>query len=149
MTNNKQSTGPIDLIPGANCLEYAFVGSRVTCEPPVLDTDCDIIVLFERYPGLAAMQSAIYQAGGEQCGEDYGGEAELIPMRLGDHNYLLTLSPTYYRTFLHVTAVAKHLNLLDKADRKAVFACLMDGDTSYMTEGSRIKSHAQPLEDFL
>lgn len=148
MTDN-QSTGPIALTPGANCLEYAFVGSRVTCEPPVLDTDCDVIILFASYPELTTLQQVIYLSGGEQCGEGYSGEADLIPMRLGDHNYLLTLNPAYYRTFLHVTAVAKHLNLLDKADRKAMFACLMDGDTSYLAEGSRIRSHAEPLENFL
>lgn len=144
---DKQSTGPIDLTPGVNCLEYAFVGSRVTCEPPVLDTDCDVIILCESDNQFTVLRNAIYQAGGDACGRDYGDE--LLPMRLGDHNYLLTDSPAYYRTFLHVTAVAKHLNLLDKAERKALFACLMDGDTSQLKEGSRIRSHAEPLENFL
>jgi hypothetical protein len=145
----KQSTGPIELVPGENCLEYAFVGSRVTCEPPVLDTDCDIIILFANYNELNALQLAIYEAGGETCGRDYGadGDDDLLPMRLGEFNYLLTMSVGYYRRFLDATGIAKHLNILCKDDRKALFACMMDGDNTYLS--ARIKSHSAPIGTFI
>lgn len=129
------------LEPGVNCLEYTHVGSRVTCNPPVLDTDNDVLVLCVG----EELRDLIFEAGGELCGRDYGGDAELVPMRLGEMNYLLVEDDDYYEKFLTVTAVAKHLNLLAKDDRKALFAAMMDDDTSYLSSG--IKRHRAPGEN--
>lgn len=143
---DKKSTGLIELAPGENCTEYAFVGSRVTCEPPVMDTDCDIIVLCDQPGQLPALRDAVYLYGGEQCGRDYDDECPLLPMRLDEYNYLLTDSEQYYREFLRATAIAKHLNIQCKDDRKALFACMLDGDASYLS--ARITSHSAPGDLF-
>lgn len=124
----------IKLEPGDNCLMYAHVGSRVTCNPPVLDTDNDVLILVAP-DQFQALESAIYKAGGDRCGECYGDDAPLLPMRLGEMNYLLTDDRDYFDEFLRVTAVVKHLNVLCKGDRKAVFKAILDGDPTYLANG--------------
>lgn len=124
----------IELKPGINCIEYAHVGSRVTCNPPVLDTDDDVIVLVSPEQ-FQALETEIYEAHGDRCGESYGDDSALLPMRLGEMNYLLTEDVDYYHDFLSLSAVVKDLNILDKETRKAIFKAVMDGDTSYLPNG--------------
>lgn len=131
------------LEPGVNCLEYAHVGSRVTCDPPVMDTDNDVLVLLTP-DQFQEMMGAIYEADGDRCGDDYGDDHELMPMRLGEMNYLMTVERDYYSEFLRVTAVVKHLNLLCKDDRKAVFKAILDHDLSYLS--SDIERARPPFE---
>ena len=50
------------LEPGKNCTEYAYVGSRVTCNPAPTDTDRDILVLCVEGEMREVMQQ-IYDAG--------------------------------------------------------------------------------------
>lgn len=115
------------LEPGKNCEAWAFVGSRVTCNPAPTDTDRDILVLCVEGE-MCEIAEKIQVAGGELCGEDYGeGENLMYPFRLGEDNYLLTEDRDYFYRFLAVTRFAQRMNLMDKADRKALFAAAMDG----------------------
>jgi hypothetical protein len=115
------------LEPGKNCTAWAFVGSRVTCDPAPTDTDRDVLVLcIEGEAGDLA--NMICNAGGMLCGEDYSEDNQLmIPYRLGDDNYLLTENSEYFYRFMAVTEFAKYMNFMDKPARKALFQAAMDG----------------------
>lgn len=131
------------LEPGKNCTEYAYVGSRVTCNPAPTDTDRDILVLCVEGELREVMQQ-IYDAGGDACGDkDYGDD--MVAMRLGaEDNYLLTENEDYYEKFIAVTAVARGLNIMDKSSRHAMFKCLLDDD--YSLVGGRIERVRRRLE---
>lgn len=121
---------PLKLRPGRNCLEYAYVGSRVTCDPAPTDTDRDILVLIHKEHG-GHLFDQILCKGGEWCTMiDYGDSMDA--MRLGDDNFIITDCPVYFQNFLRLTAVVKHLNIMDKETRHAVFKAMIDGDQSLL-----------------
>lgn len=115
-------------VAGDNCVMWADVGSRVTCDPAPTDTDRDVLVLCK--PGeVRGISDLIYLAGGELCGQGYGEFEDgygILPVRLGDDNYLLTESAEYFWRFVAVTTFAKKMNFLDKAVRKELFAAALD-----------------------
>lgn len=117
-----------DFVPGKNCTAWAFVGSRVTCNPAPTDTDRDVLVLLVEGE-LGDVSGHLCNAGAELCGEDYGDEPSLYPYRLGDDNYLLTEDREYFYRFLAVTGFAKEQNFMDKQARKDLFAAAMDSGT--------------------
>lgn len=131
-----------NLEPGKNCEEFAYVGSRVTCNPAPTDTDRDILVLcVEGEKG--ELCDMIARAGGEVCGNvDYGDD--MIPMRLGEDNFLVTEDEDYYEKFLAVTAVARGLNIMDKNSRHAMFKALLDDD--FKLVGGRVDRVLRKLE---
>lgn len=113
---------------GVNCVMWADVGSRVTCDPAPTDTDRDVIVLCKSGE-LGDVASSVCRVGGELCGEEYGEFEDaygILPIRLGDDNYLLTESTEYFWRFIAVTTFAKKMNFLDKAVRKELFAAALD-----------------------
>jgi hypothetical protein len=118
------------LEPGKNCTAWAFVGSRVTCDPAPTDTDRDVLVLcIEGEAGDLA--NMICAAGGNLCGEDYDEDNQLmIPYRMGDDNYLLTEDEEYFFRFMAVTQFAKEMNFMDKKVRKSLFHAALDGHDS-------------------
>lgn len=114
------------LEPGKNCSKWAFVGSRVTCDPAPTDTDRDVLVLCVEGE-VGDLANKMYEAGGELCGESYSKDDDtIVPIRLGVDNYLLTGDREYFYRFLAVTAFAKDMNFMDKAVRKQLFAAAMD-----------------------
>lgn len=135
------------LIAGINCSAWADVGSRATCDPAPTDTDRDVIVLC--VSGEAHdLADKIYRQGGELCGAEYGefeDDYGILPVRLGDDNYLITESAEYFYRFVAVTEFAKRVNLMDKADRKALFAAAMDSERASPGEG-RITVNVAPVE---
>lgn len=110
------------------------VGSRITCDPAPTNTDEDYIVLLN-----AATFSDVQQALRDDCWQ-YGGsiiddEVNTVPredrfasFRLDDVNLVTTWSGPFYDRFLAATSVAKRLNLLDKADRIALFQAVLYGN---------------------
>lgn len=115
----------IELTPGQNCIAWAFVGSRVTVNPPPTNTDRDVLVLVHDGGGVAYIAGLVIEAGGEMCGKhDYGDY--MIPLRVGDDNYLVTENEDYYNTFLRATSLAKHWNIPDKDRRHELFMCIVD-----------------------
>lgn len=96
-----------------------LVGSSYAVTPPVLDTDCDILVLV---PDLSAAELALLADGWEvhtsadgeyQCGD----EAPFITGRKGITNYIIYADPFAYGLFLGAMRVCKLHNWKDKSDR--------------------------------
>ena len=104
------------------------VGSRVTCNPPPMDTDEDYLLLVKdkeaAVKGLLSIgfehstdpkKVAEYEALNE------ASQWSFTSLYLGDVNYIVTESEFFFERFLTATHVCKTLNLLRKEDRVMVF----------------------------
>lgn len=107
-------------------LAAAPVGSRVTCDPAPLDTDEDWLVQVIGNPEQAMLAAGFTQDGSPQfyTGNDAGG---FRSWRFGDLNVITTEDRCFYELFLTATALAKRFNLLQKADRIALFQAVLYG----------------------
>jgi len=97
-----------------------MVGSRVTCNPPPMDTDEDHLVLVD--DALKAVDT-LKDFGFEFDSKKYSGMGPLgfVSLRFGELNYIVTEDKDFFTTFLSATALAKRFNLLKKEDRIALF----------------------------
>jgi hypothetical protein len=121
---------------GVKC--YAFVGSRVTCNPPVLNTDVDVLCLF----GEGGITKNVIEI--EKLGFKYDGDTEYESYCGGfgfasysNHplNLICTEDEDFYRRFIAASSIAKRLNLLIKEDRIALFqACVYGNEDSFLID---------------
>jgi len=111
-------------------IKCASVGSRVTCNPPPTDTDQDILVLVDELQPFALKACA--------AGFDLAGSAPVehwltTPTTLfasltrGELNLICTETADFYNRFMAASSVAKRLNLMQKADRIALFQAVLYG----------------------
>lgn len=110
------------------------VGSRVTCDPAPTNTDADFLCLVTP-AALPRAMTDLMEAGFEPSGSVILDDINYLPpedrfasWKRGEVNVILTASPVFFRRFLSATAVAKRLNLLDKADRVALFQAVLYGN---------------------
>lgn len=103
--------------PTIEVLECEAVGSRVTCNPPVLNTDRDVLVLVR---DCVAAGEACERLGFKTSGSHIGHEAH-------EMNLILTDCPKFYDLFLAASSVAKRLNVREKQDRIALFQAVLYG----------------------
>lgn len=101
-------------------------GSKFTCDPPVLTTDEDYVVLttdMEKF-----LQEA-HNTGWESSeSEEYDfADTDFISFRQGEVNLIVTTSPSYYSKWVVATHLAKRFNLLNKLDRKDLFSAILEG----------------------
>ncbi len=112
------------------CKSITPVGSSVTCDPPVLDTDRDFLVL-ARDNSLELLYAALKQSGWETTSlDEYAsvtGEKPFRSYRKGKANYIVTDCKEYHKKFMYATYLAKRFNLLHKADRVDLFNCILYG----------------------
>lgn len=111
------------------------VGSRVTCSPPVLNTDEDFLILAKRQYS----KSDVFDLLNLDEGWDFGGSIirgfdprahidETFHSYTRDNvNLIITWSDAFFRRFMAATSVATRLNLLDKRDRIALFQAVLYG----------------------
>lgn len=120
-------------------LMAARVGSRVTCVPAPTDTDEDWLILCaeERW---RLLEDQLISDGWALDGSDISDDANEIAkderfvsfsntvdaVRV---NFIITRSPEFYRRFIAGTDFAKRLNLLQKADRVALFQAVLYGNS--------------------
>lgn len=112
-------------------LEFALVGSRVTCDPPPVGTDQDVLILIK--PGqLAQTWDALRGPGWSRGGSDVSfppergaDDSPFASFKLGDWNLICTDDEVFYARFFAATSVAKRLNLLRKPDRIALFQAVL------------------------
>lgn len=115
--------------------KFEPVGSRVTCNPPPTDTDEDFLVFAPFYGRFIAtvMNTYGFEMGGSEIvdhdliepsqNSDFG----FCSLKLGDMNLIVTSNPKFYDRFLAASSVAKRLNVLNKADRIALFDAVIHG----------------------
>lgn len=119
-------------IKGFPVIKACFpTGSRYICDPPVMDTDNDVIILVDDYPDEQSMNDL----GWKMCrgeGEELDYPAgDFHAYRHGDLNYILTNSKDHYIRMCAATTLAKQMNLLDKKDRVHLFRFLQGKEYTY------------------
>ena len=105
------------------------VGSRVTCDPPPVDTDEDWLVLLKHHKfldGLQFLESEGFKL--DNPNEHYRPEeGRFNSWRKGDTNLIVTRDWEFHRRFLAATHVAKTLNVMKKQDRVTLFQAVLYG----------------------
>ena len=108
------------------------VGSRVTCNPPVLDSDSDWLVLVTDWQACVdAAVSEGFEVSGSVSADQMTKPNEVQKfwsLRRGILNLIVTDCPEFAKKFLAATSVAKRLNLKNKADRIALFQAVLYGN---------------------
>lgn len=122
-----------DLLKAA--IKWQPVGSRVTCNPAPTDTDQDILVLVSEDRAMFFIDEMNAAGFDVELGEGYAEDAlnagednRFQSYRLQDTNLVVTIDPYFYDRFVAATSVAKRLNLLEKADRIALFQAVLYGN---------------------
>ncbi len=111
--------------------QWAYVGSRVTCNPAPTDTDQDILVLVE---DIAEWRERMIEGGFEVAGSIPAAEKNVLgadqfeSYTKDDINLIVTSDAMFFSKFMAATHVAKRLNLLNKNDRKALFQAVLYGN---------------------
>ena len=115
------------------CLKFEPVGSRVTCNPPPLDTDIDYLLLVEPEK-FNDFEMVLFDSGYEMGGSRIhaggcllGDENSFQSYTKGEVNLIVTASEEFFIKFMAATAKAKELNLLHKEDRIALFQEILYG----------------------
>jgi len=114
-------------------LTYTFVGSRVTCNPPPLDTDQDVLVLIHEC-NRGVMERKMREDGYVREGSNpaelvnnVDKESVFFSYRKGDMNYIVTSSATFYERFVTATRLAAKYNLMKKSERIQLFQAVLYG----------------------
>ena len=122
-----------DLLRYAN--RHELVGSRITCNPPPVDTDQDVLVFVTEENAdyfVSKMKGAGFDV---ELGEGYAedalnsGEEDCFQSyRPGDVNLIVTVDERFYTRFSAATAMAKRANLMLKEERIALFQAVLYGN---------------------
>lgn len=106
------------------------VGSRVTCNPPVMHTDSDWLVFtldWQRFIDAATAEG--FEVAGSVPGDALEQrDSQFTSLRRGDVNLVVTTDTEFLRKFIAATEVCKRLNLLRKPDRIALFQAVLYGN---------------------
>lgn len=109
-------------------------GSRFICDPPVLDSDDDWVILVEdlEYAKYKAARLDWYSEDGGYYRVDSGSEepGPFISLRHseGNSNYIFTDDAEFYDRYVAATLLAKKHNLLNKVDRIQLFHTVLYGE---------------------
>ena len=109
-------------------------GSRFTCDPPVMDTDDDWIILVEdlEYAKYKAARLDWICSGTDYYreGSDHEELGPFVSMRHseGNSNYVFTDDAEFYDRYVAATLLAKKYNLLNKPDRIQLFHAVLYGE---------------------
>jgi len=107
------------------------VGSRVTCDPPPTNTDEDYLILVAANRFAALEVEVVGQGfalGGSRVGDEFRS------YKLEAVNLIVTTKAEFFDRFMAATSVAQRFNLLDKADRIALFQAVLYGARAAMRE---------------
>ena len=108
--------------------------SRFICDPPVMDTDDDWIILVEdleyaKYKA-ARLDWICSGTGYYREGSDHEELGPFVSMRHseGNSNYIFTDDAEFYDRYVAATLLAKKYNLLNKPDRIQLFHAVLYGE---------------------
>ena len=134
------------------CLEYMYTGSSIICNPPVLDTDVDVVLLMTEEKYLVAI--TLFEGMGftlpehsddKDKDEQYQAEIaeirkhatagkplylQFFTMRRGNINIIVTCCHTLFKRWWNATVWATTLNLQSKKDRRDFFMLVKYGPES-------------------
>jgi hypothetical protein len=108
------------------------VGSRVTCDPPVVDTDSDwLVVVTDWQAFIDTATTEGFELSGSVPADELkrpDGTQKFWSLRRGILNLIVTDCPVFANNFIAATSVAKRLNLINKDDRIALFQAVLYGN---------------------
>lgn len=111
-------------------LSITPVGSRVTCNPAPMNTDIDWLVQTDPHQEPTLFQWL--SDNGWECGGSLPDDMNETPasdrfasFTKGQDNVIVSNHAGFCRRFLAATSIAKRLNLMDKADRIALFQAVL------------------------
>lgn len=115
-------------------VQYRLVGSRVTCNPPPLDTDQDVLCMVHQDNRQVIARAMV--AEGFVAEGSWPSDIEAVPsnnsvfesMRKGSMNYIITSDDDFYKRFNAATELAKKLNIMTKAGRIELFQAVLYGN---------------------
>jgi hypothetical protein len=108
-------------------------GSRVICNPPVLDTDEDHVILvrdLHYFTEVATLEG--WEA--SQDDEYDIDDEDFISFRQGNVNLIVVSSSVLFQQWKLATAMATKFNLLDKQDRRDLFSVVFTGGLDERSE---------------
>ena len=120
----------IKKLRAAGCV-VKMCGSKVTCDPPPFGTDTDYRVSVPR--GETFVRDVVSILGDEgfqwEGSEHYQDAAAsgFMSWRKGDVNFIVSSNREWLAKHVVATAPSKRLNLLEKADRIALFPAVLYG----------------------
>ena len=122
-------------------------GSSYICNPPVTNTDVDEMFLVD---DLQEVNFQLTGLGWKKCGldddEKYSDKpSHWAAYRKENMNALLTTNLKYFMDFFKATEEAKHLNLLNKEDRVALFQKILGEEP----KKKKIKLDLDYLQEFI
>lgn len=111
-------------------------GSRVTCSPPPRDTDADYLVFVaslkeddvSRVVNLLSSNGYVWE--GNSLHYQTVAGSTFMSWRKDDINFIVSASYNFVKRHRAATAVCKRLNLLEKADRIALFKAVLYGEVA-------------------
>jgi len=101
-----------------NGLQHFMTGSREICNPPVMDTDVDFVILNLGSPTLIEDDGWVETTGSD---ESYDHQLNFRTFRSGEVNLIVVDNYVDFTKWRVATAAAKALNLRDKQARIALF----------------------------
>lgn len=104
-------------------INWFRTGSSVICDPPVLNTDIDFMILTYDKRNLTHLLKI---SGFFQDGRGVYDQGLFYSYRKGNINLIITTDKSHFFRFLGATLVSKTLNLRDKDKRIDMFNCLTD-----------------------
>jgi hypothetical protein len=118
------------------------VGSRVTCDPPPMDTDEDFLLLVKNVDETVGKLKEIgfdsnmtTEQEREYAALKVTSGGRFRSLRFGDVNYIVTQSAFFFERFLTATHVCKMLNVMEKRHRILVFSAVFGDSKLYQTPG--------------
>lgn len=110
-------------------LDSCPTGSRIICSPPVMGTDEDWVLLVDN---IYDFWDEVELLGFVHTSEEYEDHEEdpkfFQCWRKGEVNLIVTDKRDFFVRWVYATNKAKELNLLDKADRIALFTKVLYED---------------------
>jgi len=100
-----------------DCTDILYTGSRFICNPPVMDTDLDIVLLTN---DIQTVHDTLINMGYTWCGEHYD-ETDFIALRKGTINAILVQDVDVFESWQYATEIATRLNLKSKDKRIKLF----------------------------
>lgn len=132
---------PVDVDIGT----HFQTGSRVICNPPVVDTDEDYVFIWSAETDKR-LRDAGYVVSQEAEGKKYGNSSVLQAYRKGNVNLIAVHNEASYELWYLATRVATKLNLLDKQQRVMLFQLLTEG--SIRDTDIELWYNPKPVETF-
>ncbi len=105
------------------------IGSRYVCDPPVMDTDRDTLILVHDVP---ASELHLFKEGWTPCNNGEYVDTYFKAYRKGEDNYVITAHKIFFERYVIAAWVAKALNTQDKETRIKIHEACMNASSGFM-----------------